>query len=448
MFADVVAPPVMTDVGARLEAVEDEPAGPWLGALLHSIDVTKLTEWDMPAYLRAAAKHQAWSASLVTEGVAELASRPGGQGADKEVALALREPVGAAQRRIWIASRLRRLPTARRLFGRGDLGEKHAAALVEATGRVHDGELLAKVEDKVLTVDGALARTATELKRAARQALVRLDPAGAQQRAREAREEADVSFQPGEDGMAATVIEGPVEQTLVVKRAGDAYAFTRKAAGDPRRVGMLRCEGIARICEDYLTGSSTVGGGRPRSGGRPIEIGIVVGLDTALGNRDLPGEIPGVGIVPREVIAKMVADEGAKLRLMVIDEGTGRLVHQAVDSYRPKPWQTAQVRNEYVYSVGPGSQVLASCTDIDHPDPWPVGETVIGNLVPNDRTWHDGHTKRQLSVKIDEDGSVIWTSVLGQTRTVTPYDYRLAEPATDPVETAAERPPESDPPPF
>jgi hypothetical protein len=452
MFAEVEVAAAMTGLGARLEAVEDVPAGPWLGVLLASIDRSKLTEWDLPAYLRAVARHQAWSASMLAEGIAELDARAREFGVDfgpdKEVALALRESVGAAQRRIWQAKRLRRLPTLRQLFTAGAVSEKQVLEFIEATGRVDDPDLLANIEERVLTRDGALAKTGRELRRAARQVVNRLDPAGALARTRAAREDADVVLQPDEDGMADVVIHAPVEQAVAVKTAGDAYAATQKAAGDPRRVGVLRAEGVARICEGYLTGSGSAGGGKPRSGGRPIEIGIVIGLDTALGRRDLPGEIPGVGIVPREVIAKMVTDEGARLRLMIVDETTGRLVHRAHDAYRPTPEQIAHVRSEYVHSVGPGSHVLAARTDIDHSEPWPVGETVIGKLIPNDRTWHNGHTKKQLAVKVDDNGSVIWTSVLGQSRTVTPFDYRLEEPTGEPADDSVDEPPGPVPPPF
>src|SRR3954451_23008379 len=449
LFDDVAVPTVMTGRGAALEAIEGVPAGPWLAALLDAVDVQKLSEWDLPAYLRACAKMQAWSAARLSDGVAELASRPQGFGADKEVAIALREPVGAAQRRIHHSRRLMRmLPTTRRLFRSGAISEKQADAIVEATSGVVDPDLAAAVEDKVLTSQGALAKTARELARAAPQALTRLDPEGEQDRSRAAREEADVVFHPGEDGVAATVVEGPVEQTLIVKTAADAYAATRKADGDPRRIGVLRCEGVARMCGDYLTGATTLQGAAPRAGGLPVEIGIVVGLQTALGQRDLPAEVPGVGIVPREVVARMISEEGARLRLLVVDEQNGRLVHRAARAYRPTAEQIAQVRAQYVFSVGPGSQVLAGRTDTDHAVAYPTGPTQVGNLLPNDRTWHNGHTRQQLSVTVDDCGAVKWTSVLGQSRTVTPYDYRMDIERVDEADTCPDVQSESDPPTF
>jgi hypothetical protein len=387
---------------------------------------------------------QAWAAARVSDGVAELASRPGSFGSDKDIALALREPVGAAQTRIHHAKRLRNmLPTTRRLFRSGALNQKQADAIIEATSGVDDPDLATAVEDKVLTSPGALAKTASELKRTARQALTRLDPAGEQDRARAARQDADVAFHPGDDGVAATVVEGPVEETLIVKTAADAYAAARKAAGDPRRIGVLRCEGVARMCADYLTGATVLDGAAPRAGGLPVEIGIVIGLHTALGHRELPAEVPGLGVVPREVVARMISEESARLRLLIADEDTGRLIHRATSAYRPTAEQVALVRAQYIFSVGPGSQVLAARTDTDHVVPHPTGPTQVGHHLPNDPTWHNGHTRGQLSVTIDDDGAVKWTSVLGQSRTVMPYDYSTHLPDPEPTDRA-EDPPRGD----
>jgi hypothetical protein len=65
-----------------------------------------------------------------------------------------------------------------------------------------------------------------------------------------------------------------------------------------------------------------------------------------------------------------------------------------------------------------------------------------------EKRWHNGHTRRQLSVTVDDTGTVTWTTVLGQSRTVTPYDYRTEPSPTDPGEIAGETAETDDPPPF
>jgi hypothetical protein len=80
--------------------------------------------------------------------------------------------------------------------------------------------------------------------------------------------------------------------------------------------------------------------------------------------------------------------------------------------------------------------------------PYPAGPTQVGNLLPTDRTWHNGHTHQQLSVTIDDTGAVTWTSVLGQSRTVTPYDYGGHLPDGDAADVETGRRRDDDPPPF
>src|SRR5437763_10281765 len=88
-----VPPPAVTLDGELLGALVDAPAGSWLAQMLDGVDVTSLTTFELPTYLRAAAKVQAWAASCVDTAVAELASRRDvdNVAADADVALALRE---------------------------------------------------------------------------------------------------------------------------------------------------------------------------------------------------------------------------------------------------------------------------------------------------------------------------------------------------------------------
>ena len=239
-------------------------------------------------------------------------------------------------------------------------------------------------------------KTAAELRKHARRILTRLDPEGAEQRAREARAGADVTFEGGEEGMSAVIAQLPVEDGRMVKEAVDACAIRAKQSGDVRPIGVLRGKALTGWASEYLTGRSPmVSGAAPRSGGRPIEVGIVVGLQTALGHDALPPEVPGAGIVPREVVAE----------------------------------QVAQVRATWVTSAGPGSQVFANRCDVDHAVPYPEGPTSVDNLLPPDRTWHVAKTRTALGVTMNPDGSATWNSALGQSRTVTPYDYMLPSPS-------------------
>jgi len=443
---------VATAAGEALAGVLDCPAGAWLGVVLESIDVRTLSRWDLPAYLAAAQKQQAWAASLVDTAVAELATRPkdGNVAVDVEISHALRESLMVAQRRVHRAIRLRRfLPAFKAAFGRGELGELDVEMLVRATNGCDDPALLAKVQQRTLANRGT--KTAQELRSYARKVLDRLDPAAATRRAKAAREQTDVTLHPGEDGMTGVVADLPVEDAMTVKAAVDAYAITAKHAGDDRRIGMLRGEALTRLCSDYLLGRSPLTAGTvPHAAGRPIEIGIVIGLRTALGVDDLPGEVPAAGIVPRHVIAQLVATELPRLRLMVIDDdpaspGYGRLVYQGVDSYRPTAQQVAHVRAAWVLSVGPGSQVRADRCDTEHAVEWPDGQTIVTNLAPWDRTWHNRKTRGSLKVTIDDSGTVTVTTVLGQTRTATPYDYSgHLQPAASNDEAVAD----DEPPPF
>ena len=433
-FDGVSVPPAVTLDGELLAALESAPAGPWLAELVASVDRSRLTTLELPTYLRACARVAAWANAQLAAGVVELAARRDvdALGPDKEVAFALCEPVGASQRRLWWSKRLLKwLPQVWQRMAAGDLSERHVMRLVEVTATVDDPELMARIEERVLAcADG---KTADELARHARDTLKRLDPTGTARQARAAREEADVEFYPDRDGvgMGDVVVHAPIEDATMFKTGVDAYAANAKAAGDPRPIGVLRAEAPAKWAADYLSGGGTATGAPPTSGGRPIEIGITLPLRAALGLDDLPGELPGLGVIPRQVIAEMIRKELPKLRLLVIDPDSGRLLHRATSAYRPTAEQVAHVRASYVFSAGPGSKILATRCDIDHVTPAPVGPTVIGNLAPFDRTWHDGKTKRHVQVTVDETGRVYLTTATGQSRTVTPYDYRMTDGAPD-----------------
>ena len=218
----------------------------------------------------------------------------------------------------------------------------------------------------------------------------------------------------------------PVEDGRIVKEAVYAYAISRKQTGDPRRIGVLRAEALTQWASDYLTGRSGTAVTAVRRPADRSRDRRGCSRRPSAATRCLRRSL-GYGLVPREVVAKMIAVEAAKLRLLVVDGRRRRLVHRANDGYRPTPAQIAQVRATWVTSAGPGSQVHANRCDVDHAVPYPEGPTSDENLIAPDRTWHVGKTRKMLSVTINPDGSARWNTALGQSRTVTPYDYLLSD---------------------
>ena len=53
------------------------------------------------------------------------------------------------------------------------------------------------------------------------------------------------------------------------------------------------------------------------------------------------------------------------------------------------------------------------------------GLTEPDNLAPTDRSWHRAKTHAGFTARMNPDRSITWTTSLGQTHTVQPYDYRL-----------------------
>src|SRR5438309_3054580 len=254
LYDDVAIGPASTIDGELLAHLDDVPAGAWRAVGLESVDRSALTALDLLAYQRACARLQTWTVAQLTAAVAQLAACPDPDVApDVEVAFTLREPRGAAQRRVWQARRLtRHLPRWWQAMADGELSERHIAKLVEVTATVENPDVLSRLEERALANIGV--KTPDELARYARDTLKRLDPDGTARRARKARDEANVTFYPADDGMGDVVMHAPIEDAALVKTAVDAYAAAAKQCGDDRPIGVIRAEAPAKWASNYLTG--------------------------------------------------------------------------------------------------------------------------------------------------------------------------------------------------
>ena len=406
--------------------IESRPMETWSVALLHQIDDANLPDSELPTYIKMCDRAESMFASKRDRATARMAG-PSDAGKNyrevmtpaHELAVALRIPLGAAHGEVYRSRRRAFLPGTTALFDQGLITRKHAAKITGGTGHLTREEC-AQVE--ALVLDGAEHLDVHAFARRVRRAVARVHPRKAKERHDAAAAESDVTLEATDDGMGFVSSVMPLVDAVTCKTAYDHYALAAKKAGDSRPLGVLRAEAQRVFSEHYLTGAMT--GTVPTHHGRPVEVHIAVTPDALLGMTDTPAEIPGVGTIPIDTVREMIGD--AKMRWLAVSADNGMLLDRNPTSWRIPAQVHAFADAAYVTSVGPHSTVPAARCDGEHVIPHPDGPTTEDNVVPMDRSWHVPKThKPGMNVTRNPDGTLTWTTPLGQTVTVHPYDYRL-----------------------
>lgn len=410
-----------------LRWVASQPFAAWSMTMLSQIDPARLPVVDQPMLQRLLQKAETFLAAKRYRATLALAGRSDkGKRFDEvdtgahELVVARKIPLGAAQTEVYRARRLAtHLPKTQALFDAAEITERHVVKMIQHTGHL-SAEECAQVEDKVLARASELA--VHEFARRVRRAVARVNPRSHGERHKAEADKSNVELEPDEDGMCWLNSRMPLIDGMIVRKHVDHYAFSKKKAGDPRPIGVLRAEALRVFAEAYGAGQLT--GTVPTHHGRPIEIGIVATPEALLGWADTPAEIPGVGPVPIETIREIAKD--AKLRWLTINGEDGRLLDRNPTSWRIPRDVQAHADAAYVTSVGPCSTVPAERCDGEHLIRYPEGPTDTTNIAPMDRGWHRPKTHTPgMHVKRRPDGRIEWTTPLGQTIVVDPYDYRL-----------------------
>lgn len=409
-----------------LSWIESRPLEQWSLALLEQIDIANLPPSEVPTYIKMCDRAESLFAAKRDRATLMMAGPSDAKKNYREVmtpahelAVALRIPLGAAHGEVYRSRRLPFLPSTQALYDQGLITRKHVGKIVTGTGHLTREEC-AQVE--ALVLDGAEHRSVHEFGRRVRRAVARVHPRKAKDRHDTAAAQSDVTLEPAEDGMGWISSVMPLVDAVTCQTSYDHYALAKKKAGDPRPMGVLRAEAQRVFAEHYLSGVMT--GTVPTHHGRPVEVHIAVTSDALLGMSDTPAEIPGVGPVPIETVRDMVRD--AKLRWLIVSAESGALLDRNPASWRIPADVHAFADTAYPISVGPHSTVPAGRCDGEHVIPHPEGPTDPTNVVPMDRSWHVPKTHHPgMKVKRRPDGRIEWTTPLGQTVIVDPFDYRL-----------------------
>jgi Domain of unknown function (DUF222) len=395
-----------------------EAPSPWVQEYFDSLDTpTDLAALDADSTLDEILHCEQMVAAAQARQIRALARfaelHPGRRGvvmdefAADEIAPLLRITRNTAHSRLDLAMDLTtRLPGTLAALDRGAIDLYKARILTELTA-VLDDQQAAAVETQILP--RAAEQTPGQLRTAARRAVLRIDPAGAEQRRQQRVRDRAVILDPGEDGTAAlTTVNLDAADAVAAYQQLDAYARTMSPT-DGRTMDQRRADALI----DLILGRT---GAHPSTMGAQVQ--VTVAATTLLGLDDHPGELTGYGPLTAQAARAIAAD--AAWRRILTDPASGTVLDVGRSTYRPPKALADYIRTRDRTCRFPGCRHPARRCDIDHGRPYPEGPTSAGNLCCLCRHHHRLKHHGNWTVDHGPDGTITWTSPTGRTYTTTP----------------------------
>ena len=347
-----------------------------------------------------------------------------------ELSLALCLPVGTIETQLARARRVRSLlPDLWRAWTAGELSSIKVARIDDASRRLTTSASVALLDQKVVAV--AIGKTLGQLQSWLTRFVARVEAGRARQRAREARVTRRVWVSPDYDSMSWLNAKLESLDAAQIDARLDTLA---RAAGsaDDRTMDQRRAD----VFRDLLLGRVDNGFGGDPSSAAPTVIGIVVPIQTLVGESELPGETLDRSMsVPADIVRERAVQPGTLFWRLLTDE-RGNLLDATQLGRFPSDKLGFAVKVRDGVSAFPTSSVPAGRCDLDHSiahcghrrcDDPAHGPTTASNLGPLDRRVHNVKTAGALSLRQPQPGVFEWTTRTGHTYTKQSEPLPVAE---------------------
>jgi len=401
------------------EGLGEMAPGAALGAVLETVDLSRLNGHDLVTVLRAGQRQVSHYQAVVYAAMAETAyaasadttersSLPNERAAD-EIAAALGYTRRKACNELGTALRLRDdLPEVAAALESGDIDGHKASVISDGTAALKLSAARG-VAYKILYSAGRL--TVGQIGARLRRLCILEDPAHAQARYEKSLERRRLVARPTADGTTHLHISdcAPHLAQAATDRV-NRIARSLKTRHESRSVDQLRAD----VALDLLTGrridSDEDGGGG--------SVNLHVDLTTLARLDDHPGELAGYGPVVSD-IARQVAEEQrekSEWNAVVSDPETGEPLHVVSVRRRPTTRQQKMIQALHPVCVFPGCRMPAVDCDLDHCVDYALGgPTTVGNHAPLCR--HHHIAKHQDGWRYAKTGrvGVDWVSPFGRT---------------------------------
>ena len=326
--------------------------------------------------------------------------------ARESVAAALRLPPASMKTRMSIASDLaRRLPATLELLRSGQISQRHAFDLADAT-RALPMDSVAVVEARVL--ERAPEQTAAQFRASVKRAVLRVSNPAVEAAAHKAAvAERRVVLTPVADGMAELWALLPAPDAAQVMAALNARAqeTIHAAGGDDRTADQRRADALVELADTALADPALT-----RSHGQRPAIQVTIAASTLMGLDDQPAELDGYGPITAVMARRIATDPTATWRRLVTDD-RGHVQHVSSKTYRPTADMMRTVLARDQHCTFPGCRRHAQLNDLDHITAWQPGdETTAANLQSLCRRHH--RLKHHGTWRVDRNdatGVTTWT---------------------------------------
>ncbi len=248
----------------------------------------------------------------------------------------------------------------------------------------------------------------TQNRGAVNRALAVLDPEGhAARRARAARVTSEVRLDHGLDGMSTLTATLPSEQALSCWRAIDALAQQPALADPSQPIGVRRVAALLALLTRHTTSDNAA---------VPVQVDIVIDLETLLGLNDHPAHVHGAGPLPADVARELIAgDPRATIRRIVTDPVTAAPIELG-RRYRIDTALRRVIEARDGSCRFPGCGQPAHRCECDHAQAFESGGTsTTRNLGLACKRHHQCKTHAGWQItSTDDDGTCTWVSPLGR----------------------------------
>lgn len=398
--------------------LEEIPPGPYLAAIVSSIDTSRLNGYDAVRMMKASARLAAHNEAAKYEAMAQVAYAPPSdpdsgvlrsseevEYAAVEVAAALtltrRSSEDQLSRSVTLTGVLVRVLKA---FSAGLIDLPKVRLFEQSLGHLSE-QTVDKVLDALL--EDAAQLTTGQIRARLSRLVLEADPDGSASSFEAGLADRNVMVFSNPDHTADLHVRSARPEDVVAARSYiEDIARSLKTADEPRTLDQLRTD----VALDLLQGKQA--GTRSRRRGR---VNVTVDARTLSRLSDEPGEFDGYGPVFAEMARKTVMENvDGEWVFTVTDQG--RPVATGTLARRPTGSQKRRVRAEDPTCMFVGCRQPAHDCDLDHRLPHSQGgPTHNDNLGPLCRYHHVVRHHTPWHMERRADGVHVWTSPLGHT---------------------------------